>query len=101
MTKLFTVETPEQLRALAPFLKDGSIDNVASVWSATRRKNGGHSAWDGKIMVSFWTDGKKKNSSVARIDSRNELIELATLKYTPALHHCECTMKLMEQGRGL
>lgn len=101
MTKLFAVETPEQLRALIPFLKDGSIVNVATVWSATRRKNGGRSAWDGKIMISFYTNGMKKNAVVVRIDKQDEPIELATLKYAPALHHCENTMKPIERGCGL
>ena len=38
MTKLFAVDSPESLREIAAFVKQGSVYNVATVWSATRRQ---------------------------------------------------------------
>lgn len=88
MTKLFTIETPEQLRELSEFVKCGSVSTLATVWSATRRRMGGTSPWDGKIMVSFYTSGRQRNAVVFRITTSDETEESARLKYTPALDWC-------------
>lgn len=87
-TTRFALQTPEELRALAPFVKSGTVERVAAVWSATRRKNGGTCLWDGKIGVSFRTEGRKRIATVFRITSGDEANEIASLKYTPALNWC-------------
>lgn len=86
--KLFVVETPEQLKELNQFCKSGGTQTVASVWNAARRKSGGSSPWDGKIMVSFQADGKTRSATVVRISTSDELREVAQLKYTPAIRWC-------------
>lgn len=87
-TTRFVLQTPEELRALVPFIKEGKVEQVAAVWSATRRKNGGTCSWDGKISVSFRTEGRKRIATVFRITSGDEVKEIALLKYTPALNWC-------------
>ena len=48
MTKLFAVDSPESLREIAAFVKQGSVYNVATVWSATRRQQNDTCVWMGK-----------------------------------------------------
>jgi phosphorylcholine metabolism protein LicD len=88
VAKIFKVETPEQLRGLNEFVKDGRVLPTATVWSASRRK-GGKCPWDEHIMVSFRTEGTNRLASVFRISKDEEMDEMATLKYTQALQWCK------------
>lgn len=86
--KLYLVESPEQLKEINQLCKTGSTMNVATVWSAARRKAGGKCPWDGKVMVSFYIEGGARIASVVRIDTSEQLNTVAWLKYTPALQWC-------------
>jgi len=95
--KLFAVETPDQLRELNQFCKSGGTQTVASVWSVSQRKNGGSSPWNGKIMVSFQTEGRTRNATVVRISTSDELREVAQLKYIPAIQWCREHLECVNQ----
>lgn len=88
--RLYKVEDPGELRSLAEHCKEGhaSLDNLATVWSSARRRGMGRSPWDGKVMVSFRHEGGQNIATVARISLRDELKEVAALKYTAALQWC-------------
>ena len=77
MTKLFAVDSPESLREIAAFVKQGSVYNVATVWSATRRQQNDMCVWDGKILVSFYTSEKSRCAVVFRITASEEIDEFA------------------------
>ena len=96
MTKLFAVDSPESLREIAAFVKQGSVYNVATVWSATRRLQNDMCVWDGKILVSFYTSEKSRCAVVFRITASEEIDEFARLKYTPALAWCSQHLKEVE-----
>lgn len=89
MTQLFSIRTPEQLHELAQFTKAGNVENVAKVWSASRRRGGGSCPWDGKVMVSFYEEIEGNQAIVFRIDTMGELLQIATLNYDPALAWCK------------
>lgn len=97
-TKLFLVDSPERLKELRQFCKDGSVMNLATVWSTAKRKSG-KTPWDGKIFVSFYTEGRMKFACVARASVGDELKEVAWLKYNPALDWCYVHLNLMETGK--
>lgn len=80
MTKRFYFTTPQQLKEIEAFAKDGSVMNVARVWSVAKRKSD-KTAWDGKIGVSFFTEGRERLAVVFRIAFGDELKEIAKLKY--------------------
>ena len=88
MTKIFAINNPDQLRAIGDLAKEGDTTIVARVWNATRKKNGGSCSLDGRVMVSFYTEGKKRHAVVFRITSIAYMDEIAELKYTPALEWC-------------
>lgn len=87
MARRFLVGTPEDLRELGRFLKDGDVQRVATAWNVTRRKNGTN-IWDGNILVSFRSEGAKRIASVFRM-AKEQPIEFATLKYQQALDWCK------------
>ena len=88
-TRNYRVETPEQLKALNAFCKDGwSVKNLATVWSVTRRRSG-KSTMDAAIYVSFSGDTCGRTATVSRISGENELINEAVLHYNKALHYCQ------------
>lgn len=88
----FTVRTPEELRQLTPFVKDGDVENTATVWSANRRRNIGACHWDGRIFVSFWTEDRKRIATVNRVASDGWITEIARLKYVPSLGWCSSNL---------
>lgn len=88
MTKIYTVDNPEQLKRIGELAKEGDPTLVARVWNATRKKNGGLCSLDGRVMVSFYTEGKKRHAVVFRITSIAYMDEIAELKYAPALEWC-------------
>lgn len=87
MEKRFFFNAPQQLKEIELLVKEGSVVNVARVWSAARRK-GEKTAWDGKIGVSFYTQGRERLAVVFRVTIGDEMKEIAKLKYTPALKWC-------------
>ena len=98
MAKRFVVENPEQLKELAGLCADGStakVMNVARVWSTEWRKKE-HTPWDGKIGVSFYSEDRKRYACVFRLGTGNEACTIGWLKYTPALHWCDQTLKRMD-----
>lgn len=89
MERRFAVEEPEQLREMAPLVKEGYVQNVATVWNAERRRRGGKCAWDGQIVATFKTSGKLRSAVSMRVSSRGEEVAFAQLKYAPALAWCK------------
>lgn len=85
--KRFHVSKPDELRALCAFVKEGKLDNMVSVWTATARKNG-TTRWDNAIYVGFSGD-RQKNAEVVRFAADGELVYCATLRYNLALNWCE------------
>ena len=91
MARRFLVDTPATLLELKEFVKEGDVSRVASVWNVTRRKKGACS-WDGKIMVSFYTEEKKRIASLFRLTAAGVCEEFAKLKYTQALDWCKTNL---------
>lgn len=87
MAKRFLFDDPQQLKEIELLTKEGSVMNVARVWSAARRKSE-KTAWDGKIGVSFYTEGRERLAVVFRLTFGDEPKEIAKLKYAPALKWC-------------
>lgn len=89
MTKRYIIKSPYQLKNIIQFCKSDicKMMNVARVWSSTQRQ--GITTWDGKIGISFRTDGRERIASVYRIGLNEQEFELVRLKYTPALKWCE------------
>ncbi len=91
MARRFLVDTPDMLATLQEFVKEGNVSHVASVWNVTRRKKGACS-WDGNIMVSFYTEEKKRIASVFRLTAAGTCEEFAKLKYAQALDWCKLNL---------
>ena len=91
MARRFLVDTPDMLLELKEFVKEGDVSRVASVWNVTRRKKGAR-RWDGKIMVSFYTEEKKRIASLFRLTAAGVCEEFAKLKYTQALDWCKTNL---------
>ena len=89
--KRFHIATPEQLRELSEFVKEGKLNNIASVWTAAKRRNGA-TRWDDKIFVGFSGD-RHRVAEVVRIDANSELVYCATLRYNLALNWCEKNLR--------
>lgn len=87
MAKCFKFSNPEQLKEVAVFCKEGNVLNTARVWSVTCRQKE-RTPWDGKICVSFSSEGRERRAVVYRIGTGGEHKELAKLKYAPALAWC-------------
>lgn len=78
---------PEQIKEISRFVKYGNVQSVTRVWSVQKRMNG-TTIWDGKIGVVFRTSGKERHAEVFRINNEGKLVEMARLKYAPALAWC-------------
>ena len=90
--KRYHIETPEQLRELASFTKEGSAEQIASTWSAKRRK-AGKTPWDNDIYAVF-IGGKNRKACIARKDANGNQTVFVWLKYNYALKWCEQNLKL-------
>ncbi|MDD3881924.1 MAG: hypothetical protein PHI27_06700 [Eubacteriales bacterium] len=99
MRHLYRVDTPEQLKEMEPFCKEGSVLNVATVWSATRRRRGGTCPWDGNIMISFYEKDGKTRAEAFRIDTEGEVMPFARLKIVSALKWCKESLVEIETPR--
>jgi len=89
MAKRFVFRTPEQLKAMVVLCRDDAskIINTAKVWNvATRQK--GKTPWDGKICVSFYTEGRERKACVFRFGTDDQMHMLGELKYNSALKWC-------------
>lgn len=88
MTKIYAIDNPDQLKAIGDLAKEGDVTVVARVWNATRRRMGGACPLDGRVMVSFYTEGRSRRAVVFRITSIAYMDEIAVLKYQAALAWC-------------
>lgn len=86
MRKQYHIETPEQLKELNKFAKDGSAASMAAVWSTKLRKDG-KSPWDNAIFAIFETDNGRK-AWIGRKSGAGMTVN-TSLKYNPALKWCE------------
>lgn len=89
--KRFHIASPDQLRDLSEFVKEGKLNSIVSVWAATKRRNGA-TRWDDKIYVGFSGDSSR-TAEVVRIDVNDELVHCATLRYNLALRWCEKNLR--------
>lgn len=85
--KRFHIATPEELRQLAAFVKEGKLDAMIRVWTVTVRRQG-KSRWDDAIYISFSSD-RNRNAEVFRIAAGGEVIRCASMHYNKALNWCE------------
>lgn len=97
MEKRYHVSSPTELRALADFMKEGEIENTATVWSAKLRKTGS-SPWDSAIYVVFY-GGRNRSANVIRYGGKGRQMTFAKLKYNMALKWCE--ENLTQEGADL
>ena len=99
MLKKYHIATPEQLKELNTFAKEGSAAPMATVWSTKLRKDGS-SPWDNAIFAIFETDNGRKAwiGRKARIvrEVGTAFTSNVSLKYTPALKWCEDNLKRVE-----
>ena len=89
MAKQFMFKHPDQLKAVVALCKDNpsSISNTAKVWSTVTRQ--GKTTWDGKIGVSFFSQGPERKACVFRCGTNGQRHVLGWLKYNAALRWCE------------
>ena len=93
MLKKYHIATPEQLKELNTFAKEGSAAPMATVWSAKLRKDG-TSPWDNAIFAVFKTDRGRK-AWIGRKVGEGMTVN-TSLKYNPALKWCEDNLKRVE-----
>lgn len=92
MEKQYLIETPEQLKELNGFAKDGNALNFAKIWTVKLRRDG-MSPWDGKVFALFTTERGRK-AYIARRSGAGMTMNVS-LKYNPALKWCEENLKLV------
>ncbi len=85
--KRFHIATPEELRQLAVFVKEGKLGPMISVWTTTVRRQG-KSRWDDAIYIGFSGD-RNRIAEVFRITAGGEVIRSASMHYNKALNWCE------------
>lgn len=93
MMKQYHIKTPEQLKQLNEYAKEGSAASLASVWSTKVRKDG-KSPWDNAIFAIFETDNGRK-AWIGRKAGAGMTVN-TSLKYNPALKWCEENLKRVE-----
>ena len=89
MAKQYMFGCPEQLKAIIPFCKEDTthIVNTAKMWSVVVRQ--GKTTWDGKLGVSFFSQGPERKACVFRHGTNGQRHVLGWLKYNAALKWCE------------
>lgn len=95
MVKRFVFNHPAQLKEIAKLCKDSGntmIVNTAKVWSSVMRQKE-KTPWDGRIGVSFYTEGRERKACVFRFGTNDQMRELGFLKYNAALKWCEAHLK--------
>lgn len=93
MLKKYHIATPEQLKELNTFAKEGSAAPMATVWSTKLRKDGS-SPWDNAVFAIFETDNGRKAWIGRKVGE--EMTVNTSLKYNPALKWCEDNLKRVE-----
>lgn len=93
MKRWYRIETPEQLKELNQFAKEGSALNFAKIWTVKLRRDG-KSPWDGKLFAMFDTENGRKARIVREVGTA--FTSNVSLKYTPALKWCEDNLKRVE-----
>lgn len=86
---LYRFDTPEQLKEINAFCKEGSVMNVARVWNAARNRPNVDCPWDNRIFASFYDEEGKRKAVVIRIDMADKLQQVALLKYAPSVKCCK------------
>ena len=86
MDKRYHIKSPEQLKELGAFLKEGDITNLVKVWTVKLRKDG-VSPWDNAVFALFKTEHGRK-AYICRKSGAGYLLNYS-LKYNPALKWCE------------
>lgn len=96
MARRFIFEHPDHLKEIVRFCKTGfsTITNTARMWSVVKRQ--GKKTWDGKIGVSFYTEGRERMACVFRCGMNDQIHVLGWLKYIPALKWCEDHLRKAE-----
>lgn len=89
MAKQYIFQHPDQLKEIVAMCKDNpsQIVNTARMWSVVTRQ--GKTTWDGKIGVSFFSQGPERKACVFRLGTNNQRHVLGWLKYNAALKWCE------------
>ena len=89
MAKQYFFRHPDQLKEISSLCKDdpSQIVNTARIWSVITRQ--GKTTWDGKIGISFFTQGTARKACVFRLGMDNQRHALGGLKYNAALKWCE------------
>lgn len=87
--KRFRIETPEQLRDLAGMTKEtpNSLERLATVWSATKRRQG-ETNWDKTFYVCF-SGTRDRNAAVIHFNSLHLLTHNVPIRYNKGLNYCE------------
>lgn len=92
MIKRFLIEMPDQLRALAAYVKDpcmkDRLGNYATVWSTERRKRGS-APWDGQMAVRF--EAQRFGARHAHVVNGEH--KIAEVKCNPVLAICREQME--------
>ncbi len=91
-TKLFAIETPEQLKALAEFARDwpNNLLGKARVWAATQRRQG-KTPWDNSIYAMF-SGTRSRDAAVVHLKQQAEMEEVP-IRYNKALNWCEQNLR--------
>ncbi len=87
VARCFHIATPDQLRELAAFVKDGKLSPIITIWKSAKQRQGS-TRWDIAIFAIFSGD-KRRTAEVLRISAMGERVTCATLRYDPALAWCE------------
>ena len=91
--KRFAIETPEQLRELAALAKEtpNSLGKLATVWSATRRRQGATNC--DKTFYACFSGTRSREAAVIHFNSGHELTHQVDVQYNKALQYCERNLK--------
>ena len=95
MEKQYHIKTPEQLKEINQFAKEGSALNLAKIWTVKLRRDGA-SPWDGKVFALFSTERGRK-AYIVRQSGAGMTINVS-LKYNPALKWCEENLEPVVDG---
>ena len=91
--KRFHIDTPEKLHELSALVKDkpSTVENMARVWTVTRRRQGGH-AWDGQIYAMF-SGSRDRSAEIVRLGRDAPIMVCGSLRYNLALRWCEKNLR--------
>lgn len=89
--RTFTIERPEQLKELSEYgySEKPTMERIAKIWSAERRRKPGKCSWDGKIYICMSGDRTGRSAELWRITCENEILQVGCLQYNKTLKYCE------------